>query len=69
MANAATAEGANLRHHRPFLLFFWAGGLSEFSYQVAAVAVGWQVYALTHSAFALGMVGLMRFLPSALCLR
>lgn len=28
-----------------------------------AVAVGWQIYALTHSAFQLGMVGLAQFLP------
>lgn len=27
------------------------------------VAVGWQMYALTHSTFALGMVGLVQFLP------
>jgi MFS family permease len=27
------------------------------------VAVGWQMYALTHSTFALGMVGLAQFLP------
>lgn len=30
------------------------------------VAVGWQVYFLTHSAFALGMVGLVQFIPTAL---
>jgi hypothetical protein len=36
---------------------------SEFSYPIAAVAVGWQVYALTSSASALGMVGLMQFIP------
>ena len=30
------------------------------------MAVGWQVYALTNSAFALGMVGLVQFIPSAL---
>jgi len=30
---------------------------------MAGVAVGWQVYALTHSTFALGMVGLAQFLP------
>ena len=28
--------------------------------------MGWQVYALTNSAFALGMVGLVQFIPSAL---
>ena len=66
MANASGAGEESLLRHPPFLLFFWASGLSEFSYQIAAVAVGWQVYALTHSAFALGMVGLVQFLPSAL---
>jgi MFS family permease len=28
-----------------------------------AVAMGWHIYALTHSAFALGLVGLAQFLP------
>jgi len=39
---------------------------SEFSYQIATVAVGWQVYQLTGSAFYLGMVGLVQFVPNAL---
>ena len=30
---------------------------------MTGVAVGWQVYALTHSTLALGMVGLVQFLP------
>jgi MFS family permease len=51
--------------HRPFLLYFCARTLSEFSYQIAVVAVGWQVYALTSSAFALGLVGLAQFVPTA----
>jgi MFS family permease len=51
--------------HRPFLLYFLARGFSEFSYQIAAVAVGWQVYALTGSAFDLGIVGLVQFIPTA----
>lgn len=54
-----------LFRHRPFLFNFFARGLSEFSRQVAAVAVGWQVYALTNSAFDLGIVGLMEFIPTA----
>jgi MFS family permease len=53
-----------LSGHRPFWLYFWARGFSEFSYQMAAVAVGWQIYARTNSAFALGMVGLVEFLPT-----
>jgi MFS family permease len=37
--------------------------LSAFAAQVLAVAVGWQIYALTHSTAALGLVGLAQFLP------
>jgi len=51
--------------HQPFVRYFWARGFSEFSYQIGTVAVGWQVYALTGSAFDLGMVGLVSFIPSA----
>ncbi len=37
--------------------------LSTLAYQMLSVAVGWQVYALTGSAFFLGLVGLAQFLP------
>jgi MFS family permease len=48
-------------------LFYLAGrGFSEFAQQMAAVAVGWQIYALTGSAFDLGLVGLVQFIPTAL---
>jgi MFS family permease len=57
---------SSLLAHRPFLFYVSARGFSEFSYQIGTVAVGWQVYALTGSAFALGMVGLVQFVPSAL---
>ena len=56
--------GSPLRH-RPFLRFFWARSLSELSYQLGVVAVGWQVYALTRSALDLGLVGLVQFIPTA----
>ena len=49
--------------HRPFLLFWIARVFSAIAFQVSAVAVGWQVYALTGSAFNLGLVGLFQFLP------
>jgi MFS family permease len=49
---------------RPAFVRFWLSrGFSTLAFQMLAVAVGWQVYALTHSAFALGMVGLAQFLP------
>jgi MFS family permease len=59
--------GALLRH-RSFLWFVLSRSLSRFSSQIGAVAIGWQIYALTGSAFDLGMVGLVQFLPTALFL-
>lgn len=55
-----------LSRHPPLLLYIASRSLSEFSYQVATVAVGWQIYALTGSAFYLGLAGLVQFVPSAL---
>ena len=53
--------------HEPRYVRFWFARIcSTISFQMAAVAVGWQVYALTHSTFALGMVGLVQFLPMVL---
>jgi MFS family permease len=37
--------------------------LSSFGSQMQAVILGWQVYALTGSAFSLGLIGLAQFLP------
>lgn len=62
---ASSARSGNLFGHRPFLFYFWARGLSEFSSQIGVVAVGWQIYALTGSAFDLGLVGLVQFIPTA----
>ena len=60
------APDTSLAGHRPFLFYVGARGFSEFAYQIGTVAVGWQVYALTRSAFDLGLVGLVQFIPSAL---
>jgi MFS family permease len=57
---------AALFRHPPFLLFFTARAFSRFCYQIGAVAVGWQVYALTNSALDLGLIGLTQFVPMAL---
>src|ERR1019366_10739970 len=66
MSSASPSSSRILLGHPPFLFYFWARGFSAFSYQIATVAVGWQLYAMTHSAFALGMVGVVQFIPSAL---
>ena len=65
MSSASSAGSRILFGHRPFLFYFLARGFSEFSSQMGAVAVGWQVYALTNSAFDLGMIGLVQFIPTA----
>jgi MFS family permease len=61
-----SAGARGLLRHPPFLFYFAARGFAEFSQQIVAVAVGWQIYSLTDSAFDLGMVGLVQFIPSAL---
>ncbi|HEY0219076.1 MAG TPA: MFS transporter [Afipia sp.] len=62
----APVTSTNLFHHRPFLFFLGSRGFSRIATQIAAVAVGWQIYEMTDSAFFLGMVGLAQFLPTAI---
>jgi MFS family permease len=66
MSSMISAGSSDLLRHRSFLLFLLSRSFSRFSSQIAAVAVGWQIYELTGSAFDLGMVGLVQFLPTAL---
>ncbi|AXV84235.1 MFS transporter [Ralstonia solanacearum] len=47
-----------------FRLFWFARLSTTFAYQMFGVAVGWQIYDLTRSAYVLGLVGLAQFLPS-----
>lgn len=49
--------------HQPFRLFWLARVFSCVALQMQAVAVGWQIYALTGSVLYLGLVGLAQFLP------
>jgi len=52
-----------LLRQKPFALFWCARVSTALAFQMQAVAVGWQGYALTGSPFYLGMVGLAQFLP------
>src|ERR1700753_3525445 len=62
----ASAQPARLLAQRGFLFYLGSRSLSEYSYQIATVAIGWQIYELTGSALDLRMVRLVQFLPSAL---
>src|SRR6266576_1035276 len=66
MPSIMPVGAGDLLRHRSFVLFLLSRSLSRFSSQIAAVAIGWQIYELTGSAFDLGMVGLVQFLPTAL---
>lgn len=63
---SAQIEPQTLWRHAPLRYFLLGRGFSKFASQILTVAVGWQVYALTSSAFDLGMVGLVQFLPTAI---
>ncbi len=49
----------------PFVWFLAARCLTIMAYQMVGVAVGWQIYGITHKALDLGLVGLIQFVPSA----
>ena len=55
-----------LRRHRDFMLFWYARVAGTMGSQMLMVALGWQMYDLTGSAWDLGLVGLCQFLPALL---
>jgi MFS family permease len=59
----ATEARPALFSHRPFVQLYTLRLGSNTSNQMLAVVVGYQVYELTDSAWHLGLVGLMQFLP------
>src|SRR5579862_6988726 len=50
--------------HGPFVRFLYVRVAASIALQMQAVAVGWQMYALTGSSFQLGLVGLVQFIPA-----
>jgi MFS family permease len=50
--------------HRPFVLFWLARLNATMGYHMLALTIGWQIYALTNSAYDLGLVGLIQFIPA-----
>ena len=62
---AAPDPYAVLRN-RDFLLYLIARFLASLGQQMLTVAVGWELYERTHSALALGFVGLTQMVPMIL---
>ena len=57
---AGSGAGAG-RLSRGFLFFLWTRMLATAANQILLVALGWQMYDLTGSAWDLGLVGLLQF--------
>ncbi|HYX50041.1 MAG TPA: MFS transporter, partial [Ktedonobacteraceae bacterium] len=49
--------------NRNYSFLFWGQLISSAGTQMQVVAVAWQVYLLTHSAIALGLIGLVQAIP------
>src|SRR6266487_333346 len=56
----------SVMRNRNYALMFWGQLISAAGTQMQVVAVAWQVYLLTHSAIALGLIGLIQAVPRLL---
>ena len=63
MAPLLSGNDGRLLQHRSFVSFWLARTSSSFGFQMLSIIVGWQIYSQTHSAFWLGMIGLVQFFP------
>jgi MFS family permease len=64
--SAESLPADSLFAHRAYLQFWTARLAGATGNQMMMVAVGWQMYDLTGSAWDLGLVGLLQFLPALL---
>lgn len=60
------SEPTLLRHHRPFVAFWFARVFTASGFQMLTVAIGWHLYQLTGNVLDLGLVGLVEFAPRVL---
>src|ERR1041385_3862047 len=58
------AHDSPLFRHPGFREYWCSRLASMFAFQMLSVAVGWQIYDITHRAFDLGVIGLVQFIPS-----
>jgi len=59
---ASSAPDGLLKH--PAFVWYWISRvLTAMGFQIVSVAIGWRIYDITGSAYALGFVGLVQFLP------
>jgi MFS family permease len=61
---AAAVASSRLLAQRPFVLFWFSRLAATLGNYMLAVAIGWKIYEITGSAFDLGLVGLIQFVPA-----
>ena len=64
--SATPVYAAGLLQQRPFVLFWLARVCNTIGYQMMALLIAWQLYQLTNSAFDLGLIGLIQFVPAVI---
>jgi MFS family permease len=62
----ATSDRSPVFRHRAFALYWFSRIASILAFHMLMVAIGWQLYELTGSAFDLGLLGLVQFVPMLL---
>ncbi|MBV9260758.1 MAG: MFS transporter [Pseudolabrys sp.] len=60
------ALSLRLIDQKPFVLFWCSRVAATLGYHMMAVTIGWTIYAITGSAFDLGLVGLIQFIPAVI---
>jgi MFS family permease len=63
MSDSTSHNGFSVLRHRNFTLYLTARTLATLAVQMQNVAIGWQVYSMTHNLFDLGLIGLAQFAP------
>jgi MFS family permease len=58
-----SAAATSLLRHRSFVRFWSARTFTNGAFMMQGVAVGWQIYDMTHNPLDLGLVGLVQFFP------
>ncbi|WP_256079848.1 MFS transporter [Massilia sp. YIM B04103] len=63
MSLLSESHGFSVLKHRNFAFYLSARILGTLAVQMQSVAIGWQMYAMTHNLFYLGLIGLAQFAP------
>ena len=63
MSVMSSSNGFSVLRNRNFSFYLAARVLGTLAVQMQSVAIGWQVYQMTGSLFALGLIGLAQFAP------